>query len=329
MKSNRGVTLIELLVAMTITLVLAGLLLSVTGGTLKLWKGAQDAFTIDTEAKLVLDTLERDLHAALFRANGATWLAVDVISTPALLSNHGWRTMGIIKPFTTESFNVLPPNVAGVPPTIADARFGLSGAWLRFLTTNVESKGSSNPGGSQPAAVSYQIARRPLSGSIAAGNLATVRYTLFRSAVANDTTLANGLDVLASGYGSSTSGYPAARAARSLTNPNTADAIASNVIDIGVWLYVRNGADELVRIFPTTSADMVHAAATPADFPHVVDVMLRVLTEEGARAIEAMESGAGLVVRPGGLTDEEWWWSVAEANSRVHVRRIQLKGGPR
>jgi prepilin-type N-terminal cleavage/methylation domain-containing protein len=327
--NNHGVTLIELLVAMTITLVLAGLLLSVTGGTLNLWKGAQNAFTTDTEAKLVLDTLERDLHAALFRANGATWLAVDVISTPALLSSHGWRTTGIIKPSTSESLNVLPPDIASVPSTIADGRFGLSGAWLRFLTTNVEAKGASNPGGSQPTAVSYQIARRPLSGSIAAGNLATVRYTLFRSAVANDTTVTNGLDVLASGYGSSTSGFPAARSARSLTNPNTADAIASNVVDVGVWLYVRNGADELVRIFPATNADIVHTAANVADFPEVMDVMLRVLTEDGAKTIGALESGSAAVVRPVGLTAEQWWWSVAEANSRVYVRRIQVKGGPR
>jgi prepilin-type N-terminal cleavage/methylation domain-containing protein len=327
--SDRGVTLVELLVAMTITLVLAGLLLSVTGGTLKLWKGAQDAFTTDTEAKLVLDTLERDLQAALFRENSATWLAVDVISNPAALSNHGWRTTGVTKPSTSESLNVLPPDLAGVAATIADARFGLSGAWLRFLTTNVESKGANNPGGSQPTAVSYQIARRPLSGSIATGNLATVRYTLFRSAVANDSTLATGLDVLLAGYGSSTSGFPAARSPRSLTNPNTGDAIASNVIDIGAWLYTRNSADELVRIFPTTNADIVHAAANPADFPDVVDVMIRVLTEEGAKAIEAIESGAGIVVRPDGSTDEQWWWSVAEANSRVYVRRIQLKGGPR
>jgi hypothetical protein len=141
--------------------------------------------------------------------------------------------------------------------------------------------------------------------------------------------VANGLDVLAAGYGSSTSGFPAARSARSLTNPNTADAIASNVIDVGVWLYVRNGADELVRIFPATNADTVHTAANVSDFPEVMDVMLRVLTEEGAKTIDAIESGSAATLRPAGLTNEQWWWSVAEANSRVYVRRIQLKGGPR
>ena len=55
--------------------------------------------------------------------------------------------------------------------------------------------------------------------------------------------------------------------------------------------------------------------------------MLRVLTDDGAKLIDAIESGDGVVVRPSGSTDAEWWWSVAEANSRVYVRRIQLKGG--
>ena len=68
-------------------------------------------------------------------------------------------------------------------------------------------------------------------------------------------------------------------------------------------------------------------ASSFADFPEVADVMMRVLTEDGAKMIDALESGAGVVIRPAGSTDAEWWWSVAEANSRVYVRRIYLKGG--
>lgn len=328
-RRRRGVTLVELLVAVTITLALAALLLSVTQGTLSLWDRAQDALTADTQAKLTLDSLERDLQSALFRENGGTWLAVDVISLPGQLLGHGWRTTGTIKPSGTESHELLPPPVDGVPSTVGRARFGLSGAWIRFLTTNVESKSASNPGGSQPVAVSYQIARRPLSGSIAATNPATVRYSLFRSAVANDTTLATGLDLLAPGYGSSTSAFPGARSARSMTNPNTADAIASNVVDFGVWLYVRSNSHDLERIFPTASGDTTHAASNRAEFPEVIDVMLRVLTEEGAKMIESIEAGNGSIVRPLGITDAEWWWTVVEANSRLYVRRIQVRGGPR
>jgi hypothetical protein len=324
---TQGVTLVELMVAIAIALALVAAMLSVTQGTLKLWHRAQATFTSDTEAKLVLDALERDLHAAIYRDNGATWLAVDVISAAETLTNHGWRTTGTIKPSNSESLRLDPPPIGSIPSSVADARFGLSGAWFRFITTNVETKGSSNPGGSQPIAISYQIARRPLSGSIAASNLATVRYTLFRSAVANDTTLLNGLDVLSSGYSSSSSAFPGARSARSLTNPNTADAIGSNVIDVGVWLYGRNASGDLQRIFPASNADLTHTASNLADFPEVADVMLRVLSEDGAKLIDAIESGDGVVVRPPGSTDAEWWWSIAESHSRVYVRRIHLKGG--
>ena len=317
----------ELIVAITIALLLVAVMLSVTQSTLKLWHRAQSVFTSDIEAKLVLDAVERDLHAAIFRDNGSAWLAVDVIAAPETLTNHGWRTSGTIKPSTSESLRLDPPPVGGRPPSVADTRFGLSGAWLRFITTNIETKGSGNPGGSQPIAVSYQIGRRPLSGSVAAGNPATVRYTLFRSAVANDTTLLVGLDVLGTGYASSSSTFPAARAARSLTNPNSADAIGSNVIDLSVWLFARNASGELQLIFPVTNADFTHTASSLGDFPEVADVMMRVLTEDGAKMIDALESGAGVVIRPAGSTDAEWWWSVAEANSRVHVRRIYLKGG--
>jgi hypothetical protein len=111
-----------------------------------------------------------------------------------------------------------------------------------------------------------------------------------------------------------------------MSNPNTADAIASNVVDVGVWLHRRNSSNELDRLFPASSGDTTHSASSREEFPEVVDVMLRVLTEEGARAIESIESGTTSVARPPGITDPEWWWSVVEANSRVYVRRIQVKG---
>jgi prepilin-type N-terminal cleavage/methylation domain-containing protein len=329
MKQARGVTLIELMVALTITLTLAALLVAVTDSTLRLWRRAQDTFTIDTEAKLVLDTLQRDLHTALFRADGATWFAVDVISTPSLLTTHGWRTTGTLKPATIESLNLLPVASDGKPPQIADARFGLSGAWVRLIAVNLEAKGSGNPGGSQPSAISYQIARRPLSGSISASNSATVRYTLFRSAVANDTTVEIGLNLLAPGYTSATSAFPGARSSRSLTNPNTADALASNVIDLGVWLYRRDSSGTLVRLFPSSAADTSHSVTQASEFPEVAEVMLRILTEEGARAISTVESGDGSVVRPADLTAAQWWWRTAEAHSKVFVRRVELKGALR
>jgi hypothetical protein len=62
-------------------------------------------------------------------------------------------------------------------------------------------------------------------------------------------------------------------------------------------------------------------------FPQVVDVMIRVLTEDGARRLDALEAGAGrLGLRPAQYpTDAEWWWGLVEANSEVFTRRIVLR----
>lgn len=322
-----GVTLIELLIAISITLILSGILLGVTQTSLNVWQRAQDGVTADAEAKLALDLMARDLQSALFRSTGGTWLAADIISGAGSLTTHGWQTSGTIKPSGSDSLNLLPSDEEGVPATIASARFGLSGVWLRFVTTNVEAKGATNPGGSQPIVVSYQIARRPLSGAVSATNPAAVRYTLYRSAVAADTSVVNGLSVLANAYGSTTSGYPAARSARSVTNPSSGDAAASNVVDFGVWFYRRTPAGELQRIFPSSASDVAHTASSAADFPAAADVMIRMLTSEGAAMVEALENGGGGLVQPVGLTASQWWWSIVEAHSRVFVRRVEIAGG--
>ena len=331
-RATRAFTLLELLVAAVITLLLAGIMLSVTTGTLTLWHRTQDNFSSSTQARLALDLLERDLQAGVFRADGVnTWLAVDVITTPPALLNHGWQSASLMKPVTAESQRVLPASVNGLNPVLTDARFGLAGAWLRFITTNVEANGS------LPCAVSYQIARRPVSGpNNSTTNPAQVRYTFFRSAVAADTTFATGYDVIAAAYGSSSSAPSVARSASTLTNPPLSDALAVNVVDFGVWLYVRDSSGALRRIFPTDNSDLSHAARDAGSagdanrYPEVTDVMLRILTDEGARLIDAMEQGNGAITRPPEFTsDAEWWWAVVEANSRSYTRRIEIKGPSR
>lgn len=316
---ERAFTLLELLVAVSITLLLAGIMLSVTTGTLGIWRRTQDNFTSGTTAKLALDLLERDVQSACARQDGlgTIWLAADVINTPATLVAHGWLTAPLMKPGTAESQRLVTDPGNGLVPSIGDARFGLSGVWLRFIAVTAES-------GSEPAlprAIAYQIVRRPVSGAIAATNPAEVRYTLFRTAVGSQATFATGYDVMGS-YGSV------------LANPGTsADALASNVVDFGVWLYARDLGGALRRIYPAGNGDLSHAAqdgAAPADpsrFPEVADVMVRVLTDEGARLLDALEKSNGAITRPAAYAnDAEWWWGVVEANSRVFVRRIEIKG---
>ena len=325
----QGFTLLELLVAVTITLVLAGLMLAVVTGTLNLWHRTQSGFSTATQAKLALDMVERDLQAMISRKDGANWLAVDVINTPGNLVTHGWLVpTAAIKPATSESQRLLPLSTNGKTPLISDARFGMSGAWLRFISTNVESEGS------LPVAVAYQVARRPLSGAIVATTQADVRYTLFRAVVRKDDTLAGGYDVTAAVYASNSTTPAGSRRAATLTNPNSTDALATNVVDFGVWLYVRDTANGgLRRIFPANNADLSHVArdsggaADATRIPEVADVMLRILTEQGATLLAQIESGGGRITRPPVYaSDAEWWWGIVEANSRVYTRRIEVKG---
>lgn len=325
--SSEAFTLLELLVAVTLTLGIAAVMLAVTSSTLSLWRRTQDTFTTTSQAKLALDLIERDLQTGVFRRDASTtWLAVNVTNSTGGLANRGWQFAARMKPATADSLRLAPDATGGRNPSVADARFGLSGAWLRLIATNVASSGS------LPVAVAYQIARRPVSGSnVSTTNAAEVRYSLFRSAVAADVTFVTGNDVL-TGYASSSETAPATRSAASLMNPNTTgDILLPNVVDFGAWLHLRESDGGLRRVFPAGAGDLTHTArdaggaADGNRYPQVVDVMIRVLSEEGARQLAAMEQGR--LSRPAGYaSDAAWWWAVVETHSTVHVRRVEMKG---
>lgn len=329
---TRAFTLLELLVAVSITLVIAGLMLTVASGVLNLWRRTQAGHTQATVAKQIFDLLEQDLQSANYRPDTNRWLAADILDTPSGLANHGWLAgPGIMKPASGGSLLPWPPAGADGNRLLADARFGLSGIWLRFVATNVES------GGSLPTLIAYQLARRPVTGDPVATNLAPVRYALYRSAISNSDTFASGYDVTGSLYAStSNSPYSASstlyRAARNVMNPSHANLLASNVVDFGVWLYVRNPDGSLLQIYPSTTGDLSHqaignSAVSESRYPAVADVMVRILTEEGTALLEAIEANRGVTRPPAYLTDATWWWGVVEANSRVFTQRIEIKGG--
>lgn len=308
-----GFTLLELLVAAVITLLLSGLVLAVTANVLDLWRRTQGGLTATAEAKLALDLIERDLQAALFRSDGGTWLAVDLFDDLAQLGARGWFTTATrLKPGGGVSLRVWPQARADGVRHLADARFGLSGAGLRLIASTAESTG--NESLSLPRVIAYQIARRPVTGALSASNPAPVRYTLFRSTAGSQATFTSGHDL----------GILSAA-------PGASAALASNVVDFGLWLYVREADGRLRCVYPEAgnSSDLTHRAsglpgADGARMPAVADVMIRVLTEEGAAQLAALE--AGRTSRPAGYaTDGEWWWGVVEAQSRVFIRRVEIK----
>ncbi|MBX3751373.1 MAG: prepilin-type N-terminal cleavage/methylation domain-containing protein [Opitutaceae bacterium] len=310
-----GFTLLELLVATSISLILAGLLLAIVNHTLGLWQRQRGSVDTAAQARLVLDYLERDLQGALHRDDGGSWLAVDIHDTPAALGSHAWLVQPGMKPGGAESLRLLADSVA-------TARFGLSGCCLRFIASPSEAADA----WALPAVVSYQIARRPVTGEVSADNRAEVRYRLYRTAVTPQVTFANGYDLRATAYTTS-SGRPAAdRSAAAVTAPAKVEALADNVVDFGVWLHVRKADGSLRRTFPQAAATLTHTAPRDEGFATVADVMVRILTEAGATELAAMEQGR--LARPTEhATDAAWWWAVVERHSQVFTRRIQIMGG--
>src|SRR5690606_6550378 len=69
------------------------------------------------------------------------------------------------------------------------------------------------------------------------------------------------------------------------------DTLAMNVVDLGIWLYRRDSNNQLERIFPS-DADSPPEFSVPGDgVPAEADLMVRILTDQGAATIAAMENG--------------------------------------
>lgn len=353
--NSAGFTLVELIVAMSITIVLAGIMISVVAGILSAWNRSRGQLVASNQAKVVLDQLVTDLEGAFFKSDDGVWFATSILesnnsaaseSNANLASDRNWVISGSqsvsIKPRTDAD----PRGFVLDAPSIADCRFGMAGVWLRFFTTKQDSYDTWRDA-SAPTAVSYQLVRRNVTSS----SSSEIRYMLYRSEVR----------VVASSGGSPgtfETGYDLHPLGGSYTTPNDSEGhpgnlidapavrvIANNVIDFGVRLYVREGS-AFRLVFPAQAAtngsspvvgtpsdsdstvpeeELFHLAAgtfpDSADFyreafPHIVEIHLRVLTDEGARLIQNLEAG-----RIAGN-----WWDIALANSRVFTRRVEILG---
>lgn len=299
--NRRAFTLIELLVAMAITAVLATLLVTSALNILRGWQNSQSKAGISVTAKLLLDQLERDLQSAWLRNDGKVWFDGRVASD---LASHGWDTSTavVFKP-AAESLLLLPDARDAAGPQIADARFGQSGLWLRFIVSDYDGLLKATA----PVAVSYQIVRRPVSSVTGAA----VRYGLYREKLSATDTFNS---VIGQGF---TDTAPA-----DLLVPTSSDLLASNVIDFGIWVSRLDANGTETVIFPVGSQGFQIGANGSR---LVVWAMVRILSEEGAAQLDAIESGR--VSPPAGMSLASFWWNQVSANSHVVVRRIELKGG--
>ncbi len=73
--ARSGFTLVELLVAMAITTLIVGVLVSVTSMALDTWNRSRSELRASRQAKAMLETMARDLESFVFRKGSNEWLS--------------------------------------------------------------------------------------------------------------------------------------------------------------------------------------------------------------------------------------------------------------
>jgi len=330
MRPTRGFTLLELMVAAAVTALLAALLLSVTSQVLGAWSRVSGQLTVTSQANIILDQIASDLESALVEVDENVRFAATVQreqtgTGDAEMTGASWPVDS--KPRGAISLQLTPAS-----DRLADARFGQAGVWLRFFTTVPDSNDTA-ANRSAPRAVSYQLLRRRLGEKYL--------YQLYRSQVrpgGAPSTFEAGYDLFSTLYTTpnGTQQHPG-----NVRKPNAAFLIGNHVVDFGLWVYARNAGGALTKVFPVANEAgasflaTTRIVATPAGYagrpvvrgyPAVVDIMIRILDDEGAQHLWNLESGR--VLPPAGMTREDYWWTLAETHGRVFTRRVELLAAP-
>ena len=347
--NRKGFSLLELLVAVAVTAILAGMLFNITTQVMKTQTGSSADLETNQVAQFVLDRIQEDLQCAVYQNDGNIWMAADVLNTTE--NSTRWITADVPKPESNYSLRLLSEHWSKSSPEIEangqglldESRFGVAGTWLRFFTESPEvDPEAENSGGAR--AVSYQIIRFGLTSS----ETSTPRYQLFRSDVSVANTFEAGYNLDPEKPNYSTTGSNGPREAGNLVNPifdkngepSTDFSVAANIVDFGIRAYVFNkkpkGTSYLKQVFPdlnsTTDSFAYRATSRPtflnntnktlSQFPDVVDVMIRILTSEGASELSSFERG--LIPSQNGMSNDAAWWEIVERNSEVFVRRIKI-----
>ncbi|MBU1087622.1 MAG: prepilin-type N-terminal cleavage/methylation domain-containing protein [Candidatus Omnitrophica bacterium] len=117
MRLKKGVTLIELLVAMGILALLVTILYSVFSVSLRAWKKADNIFKATTIARVVLDRISREISSALIKDNNFYCLGFDSTAP------SGWRTNSI----GDEFYFIAPTNPGKETSDLAELGYWLDG----------------------------------------------------------------------------------------------------------------------------------------------------------------------------------------------------------
>ena len=84
-KPDSGFTVLELLVAVSVTALLAGMLLNITSQVVSTQTQASSDLETNQVAQFILDRIQEDLHCAVYRNDGNVWMVASILEDN---SNH-------------------------------------------------------------------------------------------------------------------------------------------------------------------------------------------------------------------------------------------------
>lgn len=360
-RPRRAFTIIELLVALTITAAISAMMVTIVTNVLSAWSRSSATLTNGNQARLILDQAGLDIQGALLRSSSDVSFAATISGNQtgqgdANASSASWTkpTGGDIKPGDSAAPNgslLLNP----ADRDLSTYRFGQAGVWLRMFAVPSDDN-STVLNASAPRAIAYQLMRRKVGSGTA-----PYTYQLFRSEVrpygtSNSTiaasTFTQGYDFFGvNGYNDptdATNGGTSIADAGCIRRPRAEYVIGNGVIDFGVRIFTKNTVGVLEEAFPvdrrvavpiprrvfaaTTATTKLHPSSalpsgnfgiadTSYGYPAVVEVMVRILSPEGVQIIQSYETDPA---RYGGASASKWW-ELAEANSKVYVRRVEIR----
>lgn len=307
---KRGFTIIELLVAITVTLIISGVMIAFTSNLLSVYNRSSGRVTAMTQASLFLDQITADLESIVLENNADPMLSIEIF--PNAPPGRGWAV-----PQKPVAGSLFVPDPAELP-RIDRHRFGQGGAEIRFFTAAPDVLEGGGTG--TVRAVGYSMSYRGILGP----GTTPVQYMLFRAEVPAPVTFENGYN-LASYTGPTLDAPGGGTVDNPLIVPDLDDILVPNVVDLGFRVWARDGDGNQTLLFPEDSSDLQYALAVstvpPNQYPLAIEVMVRVLTSEGERLLRAIEDPT----IPETATAEEWW-AIVEEHSRVFSRLVRLPG---
>ena len=286
--SVNAFTLIEVLVASVVMVILVGIVAYIAGTVMDSWNRSSGKLSANSEGRFALEMIAQDLETAVLRNNGMQWLRVE---EPTSLNNN--------------------------PP------FPSNSVVLKLFAHTANQQGSEGI-----SAIAYKLEYKE---SYPSGPRS---YALYRMVVSPQDTFTN--------YLSSRFEDPTASSTvqRSLTGAIWDDATISgnenylvgNVVEFKVLIYDSNTTSSLPRngtVNYSVTDDYIFGGADSnagSDLPIYADIILTVVTDEGAEKLKTRDIG-GSLTRVIDLIPEDGDDVVAQEGETL-IRRVYFKTSP-